>query len=413
MTTIQSIEAYSPAQKAGIKTGETLVSINGHIIEDVLDYRFYSADDMLTVETHTPGKKIKLYRIANPNYSPLGITFENSLMDRAKSCANKCVFCFIDQLPTGLRETLYFKDDDARLSFLQGNYITLTNLSERELDRIIALRISPIHVSVHTTNPELRIQMMGSKRAGDILPRLQKLCGAGIEVHCQIVVCPGLNDGAELKRTLTEIPDGCASISVVPVGLTKHRAGLPELTPAGEREANDIIDTVERAGRKNAYIADELFLKAKRALPGVEYYDDFPQFENGVGMLALFESEFNREAKRSNKKDYKPFSIATGVAAAPMFQRLLGKYGKIYAIQNDKFGHSVDVAGLVTGGDLIAQLSGEELGLSLYIPNVMLRDGGDVFLDDVSVDDVRRELNIEVVVCENDGAKFAETVFNL
>ncbi|MDR3149750.1 MAG: DUF512 domain-containing protein, partial [Oscillospiraceae bacterium] len=290
MTTIQSIEAYSPAQKAGIKTGETLVSINGHIIEDVLDYRFYSADDMLTVETHTPGKKIKLYRIANPNYSTLGITFENSLMDRAKSCANKCVFCFIDQLPKGLRETLYFKDDDARLSFLQGNYITLTNLSERELDRIIALRISPIHVSVHTTNPELRIQMMGSKRAGEILPRLKKLCGSGIEVHCQIVVCPGLNDGEELKRTLNEIPDSCASISVVPVGLTKHRAGLPVLTPVGEREANDIIDTVERAGRKNAYIADELFLKAKRALPSAEYYDDFPQFENGVGMLALFES---------------------------------------------------------------------------------------------------------------------------
>jgi putative radical SAM enzyme (TIGR03279 family) len=399
--------------KAGIKSGETLIAINGHIIEDVLDYRFYSADDILTVETHTPDQTVRLYRIANPNYYPIGLTFKNALMDSAKSCSNRCVFCFVDQLPDGLRQTLYFKDDDARLSFLQGNYITLTNLSERELDRVIALKISPIHVSVHTTNPDLRVRMMGNIRAAELMPRLRRLCDSGIEVHCQIVVCPGINDGTELERTLLEIPDNCASISVVPVGLTKHRAGLTPLTPVGKLEAVDIINAVERVGRKNAYIADELFLKAERELPGVDYYDDFPQFENGVGMLALFEDEFSKTIKRHKKTRFTPFSVASGAAAAPMLERLLGEYGNVYAVQNDKFGHSVDVAGLVTGGDLIAQLRGKKLEQRLYIPNVMLRGGDDVFLDDVSIGDVTRALNVEVVVCENDGAAFAERIFDL
>jgi putative radical SAM enzyme (TIGR03279 family) len=416
MTTIQSVDTYSPAYKAGVKPGELLASINGHEIIDVLDYRFYSADDKIVLETHTAGGKVIIRRVKNPDYEPLGLNFDTYLMDKPKGCANKCVFCFIDQLPEGLRDTLYFKDDDARLSFLQGNYITLTNLSERELDRIIALRISPVHVSVHTTNPELRVQMMGNRLAADIMPRLKRLADGGIELHCQIVVCPGLNDGAELERTIRELPANVSSVSVVPVGLTKHRGGLPEVAPVGEAEANAIIDVVERVNRKGVYLADELFLKAKRELPKVDYYEDFPQFENGVGMLALFESDFRSEIReqRAESRVTRAFSVATGVAAASMFERILKDFpAKVYAVRNDFFGESVDVAGLVTGRDLIAQLKGKDLGECLFIPSVMLRHGGDLFLDSVSLEDAKRELGVPVFAAENDGGLFAEKIIEI
>ncbi|MDR2530902.1 MAG: DUF512 domain-containing protein [Oscillospiraceae bacterium] len=435
MTTILSVDTSSPAALAGIQPGETLVAINGAVIEDVLDYRFYSADDPLFVETHTADCRVMVRRVDNPTYGAIGLNFVSTLMDRPRGCANRCVFCFIDQLPPGLRESLYFKDDDARLSFLQGNYITLTNLTERELDRIVALRISPIHVSVHTTNPELRVRMMGSRAAADLVPRLRKLADGGITLHCQVVVCPGLNDGEELERTLRELPSNVASVSVVPVGLTRHRENLPLLTPVGQSEAAAIIDIVDRVRRSGitasislphgavarfmltpphptrVYCADELYLKAKRSLPPISYYDDFPQFENGVGMLASFESEFE-SASGSGSRTVAPFSLATGYAAIGMFERLVRNFtGVAYAIRNDFFGESVDVAGLITGRDLIAQLRGKQLGSRLFIPKVMLRgggepDGGGVFLDDVTVAEVERELGVPVIAVENNGESF-------
>jgi len=412
MTTIQSVDRYSLADNAGIKVGERLVAINGHRIIDVLDYRFYATDDVLLVETLTEHNEVKLRRIYNPNYETLGLNFPSALMDKPRGCANKCIFCFIDQLPDGLRETLYFKDDDSRLSFLQGNYITLTNLSEREIDRIIALRISPIHVSVHATNPELRVKMMGNPRAADIMPRLKRLCDAHIEVHCQIVVCPGWNDGQELARSIRELPENVSSLSIVPVGLTKHRNNLTPVQAVGFKEANEIIDVVEKVGRKGVYCADELYLKAKRPLPEVNYYDDFPQFENGVGMLSLFEADFNRLNVKFD--GIEPFSIATGYAAAPMFERLLKNApANVYAIRNEFFGESVDVAGLITGRDIIAQLKSRELGKRLFIPSVMLRHGGDLFLDSVSLDEVVKALGVPIEVIENDAQEFAKAILQL
>ncbi|MGI5935918.1 MAG: DUF512 domain-containing protein [Oscillospiraceae bacterium] len=424
-TVIKSIEPDSPLYNK-VHPGDRLLAINGNRIADVLDYKYYSYDSKLTLEIEDAGGKTVRVRVRKEEGQDLGLEFETYLMDRARSCANKCLFCFIDQLPKGMRESLYFKDDDARLSFLTGNYITLTNLSERELDRIIALRISPINISVHATDPELRVRLLGNPRAAWGYEIMKRLAEGGITINCQIVCCPGLNDGQALSRTMEDLAvlyPQVASVSVVPVGLTKHREGLPLLRPFGRETAAETIRQVngfgriclEKYGSRIFYCADELYLKAGMPIPGDEYYEGWPQLENGVGMLRLLETEFLGELKLADPGygSGRPFSIATGVAAAPFIHKLLMTaaekcyklQGKVYAVVNDFFGHSIDVAGLVTGGDLIAQLRGADLGERLLIPQNMLRHGEGVFLDDVTLEDVERELGIPVCPVAQDGAQ--------
>ena len=424
---IKKIESHSPLLHKAHE-GDRLVSINGHEIIDVLDYKFFSYDTRLAVELESPGGHRRTVKVKKREGGDLGLEFDTYLMDKARPCRNRCVFCFVDQLPRGMRQTLYFKDDDARLSFLTGNYITLTNLSERELQRIIDLRVSPINVSVHATDPELRVKLLGNKNAGRGYELMQRLAEGGITMNCQIVCCPGLNDGEALSKSMEDLSalyPRVNSVSIVPVGLTKHREGLCSLKPFDLDSARETISRInaygesclEKYGSRIFFASDELYLKAKLPLPEDEYYEDYAQLENGVGLLRLLTVEFLAALESfDGNVSNKPFSIATGVSAAPFLEKLLvtaqEKYanisGRVYAIVNDFFGHTIDVAGLITGGDLIAQLKGRPLGERLLIPRNMLRDGETVFLDDVSVSDVERELGVSVVIVEQDGGDLLE-----
>ena len=427
---IKSIENGSPASKTRISVGDRLLFINGSEINDVLDYKYHSYDKNLVLELEDDGGKRKKIKIKKPEGMDIGLDFETYLMDKARSCSNKCVFCFIDQLPKGMRETLYFKDDDARLSFLQGNYITLTNLSEREARRIIDLHISPINVSVHTTDPELRCRMLGNKNAGRGIEIMKQFCDAGIKLNCQIVCCPEINDGEVLSRTLSDLIDmypGVSSVSVVPVGLTKHRSDLPALKPFDTAISKDTIARVDKAGEQCLenfgtrlfFCADEMYIEAGLDIPDDEYYEDYPQLENGVGMLRLLTEEFCASLEDYDCASDEPFSIVTGCAAAEYLTNLLYLAetkcdtinGRVYPIRNDFFGEMVDVAGLVTGGDIIDQLSDKELGTRILIPKNMLRYGGDVFLDDVKLSDVEEKLNVSVRVVMQDGEDLAKAIF--
>jgi len=427
---IRSVDPGSPAERAHISVGDILLSINGHEIRDVLDYKYYSYDAKLTIELLSEGKK-KRVTVRKPESADMGLEFETYLMDKARSCANKCVFCFVDQLPRGMRDTLYFKDDDHRLSFLQGNYITLTNLSEREIRRIIELKISPINISVHATEPELRAMLLGNKNGGRGIEIMREFAAAGITMNCQIVCCPGLNDGEHLAKSMADLADmypGVSSVSVVPVGLTKHREGLYPLCPFDEKLAAETVALVDGFGEKCLaqygtrmfFCADELYLKAHLPLPEDEYYEDYPQLENGVGMLRMLICEF-RAALRDmpDEPDGNPFSIACGRSAAPFMEMLINeaaeKYGNVrgvvHAVDNDFFGHTIDVSGLVTGGDIVKQLSGKELGTRLLLPRNMLRHGEVVFLDDMTIDGLSEALGVPVRVVEQDGFDLADAVF--
>jgi len=420
-TVITSVDPRSPAEKAGIRAGEKLLSISGHPVVDVLDYRFYGYDrDPILVLSDEAGKERSL-RVKKDEGLDLGLNFDTYLMDEPKPCSNHCLFCFVDQMAPGCRETLYFKDDDARLSFLMGNYITLTNLSEREAQRIIDLRISPINVSVHATDPKLRCTLLGNKNAARSLELMEAFGKAGIQMNGQIVLCPGWNDGEQLQRTMEDMARwGFVSCSIVPVGLTKFRQGLSKLRPVEKEEACAVIDQVEAFGEKCLaqygsrmfFCSDEMYIRAGRPLPEEDFYEGYVQIENGVGMLRSLITEFESGLKMEDPVDEMPtpFTIATGVSARPFLQELvdlareqLGLQGQVIAIQNDFFGHTIDVAGLVTGGDLIAQLKGKDLGSRLLIPVNMLRHGGDVFLDDLHVSDVERELGVPVTVVDQDG----------
>ena len=434
-TMIRRVEPRSPAAKAGVQAGETLVEINGKQILDVLDYKFYSYDARLTLTLQAPDGASRTLRVRKEEGEDLGLEFETYLMDRARSCANNCIFCFVDQMPPGMRKSLYFKDDDARLSFLMGNYLTLTNLSQREVERIIALRISPINVSVHTTDPELRCEMLKNRRAGEGIAIMRRFAQASITMNCQIVSCPGINDGPALDRTLRDLADmapAVNSISVVPVGVTKYREGLYPLRPYTKEEAAALLDQVEafaaahkaRHGTSLVWCSDEFYLLAGRALPQEDYYEDFTQLDNGVGMLRLLRQEFCRGLDLMEPQEMEgtiPFAIATGVSAAPFLTELLdlarekcGKIkGTVYPIRNEFFGETITVAGLVTGGDLIAQLRGKPLGERLLIPQNMLRHGERVFLDDVSLDDVERELGVPVTPVAQDGYELLDAMCGL
>lgn len=431
MAKVTEVDARSPAALAGLKVGDELKAINGHEIHDVLDLIFYSYEPSFIIDVERGGKQMGL-RVKKQTGEPLGVEFESYLIDQPRSCHNKCVFCFIDQMPPGMRDTLYFKDDDARLSFLQGNYVTLTNLSDADLKRIVDMRISPINVSVHTTNPELRVKMLNNRFAGEKLAYLKTLSDGGVDINAQIVLCPGLNDRGELTRTLEDLAalDGVVSCSVVPVGLSKYRDGLAKLDPVTKEDALDIIERVDRIGEKCLetrgsrvfYCSDEIFLLAEKPLPDVDYYEDFPQLENGVGMAALFVDEFSaRLDELSDGERIEPFTLATGTLFYPILVKLVdllrAKWhnidAEVVAIKNRFFGESITVAGLVTGGDLIDQLRGRVEGRTLILPSAMLRAGEDVFLDDVSIGDVKRELKPSDVRTNSGGAELLDAILGI
>ena len=428
-TIITSVDRHSPAERAGIAAGEQLLTINGHEIIDVLDYRFYGYDTDCRLELREPSGAVRTVSLRKPEGRDLGLNFDTVLMDEMRSCANHCIFCFVDQMPPGMRKTLYFKDDDARLSFLQGNYITLTNLTEREAQRIIDLRISPINVSVHTTDPQLHCTMLGNKNALRSLDYIRAFCKAGIVMNGQIVVCPGWNDGDQLRRTLRDLTEmQFSSCSLVPVGITKYRQGLAKLRPVDAATAAEIIDIADEYGRENLerfgtrrfFCADELYLRAGRPLPQAEYYEGYRQLENGVGLMRSLEDDFLAGlATVDVPAHFSRFTIATGTAAAPflrgLVQRAMGDYpglrGQVIAVENDFFGHTIDVAGLLTGQDISAQLRGRDLGDRVLIPIHMMRHGETVFLDDYTVERLSRELGVPVQVVDEDGFALVDAMF--
>ena len=411
--TISSVIPLSPCANKGIQAGDRLLKINGHDINDGLDYRFYVIEERLQMAFRSADDTRT--RVITVEGEDPGLEFETYLMDKQHSCRNKCVFCFIDQMPKGMRDSLYFKDDDSRLSFLFGNYITLTNLSEQEGQRIIDMHISPINVSVHTTNPALRCKMMNNRFAGEALSWLDRFAQAGIELNCQLVLCPGWNDGEELSRSLEDLAKLCPSlksVAAVPVGLTKYRDGLEPLRLFTADEAAAVIDTMtafgdrllEQTGDRIVYPSDEFYLIAKRELPPPSFYGDYPQLENGVGVLSLQHEEFEDALADWNETPTAGKTvIATGTSAAPFIERLVALAKErflsidcdVKAIRNDFFGDTITVAGLVTGQDLVAQLKGCGAARVL-IPECMLRFEGDRFLDDLTIEDVEQALGMRV-----------------
>lgn len=430
---IRDIESGSPAAKTKICAGDTLVSLNGHEIMDVLDYRFYQDEKKIVAVIINSAGKIKKIRIKKDEYEEIGLLFDTYLMDDKRSCKNKCVFCFIDQLPKGLRESLYFKDDDSRLSFLFGNYITLTNITEHEVERIIKMHISPINISVHTTNPELRVKMMTNKNAGKVLNIIKRFDEAGIRMNCQLVLCPGYNDGEQLERSLRDLTAletvGC--IAAVPVGLTKFRDGLAPLEPFDQKKAQEVLDIIdrfgdecaERYGERRVYGADEFYLLSGRDIPPAEYYGDFLQLENGVGLWALLKQETHEalEYIECSGDNMRKISIATGIAAADLIKSIAqdcmkkhcGLNCNVYPIKNNFFGERITVAGLVTATDIIEQLSGKDLGEELLIPSVMLRNEGDMFLDSITLEELSEKLNIKITPVDNNGEQLISKILGV
>ena len=432
MTVVCSVDAHSPASRAGIKVGEQLVQVNGHPVLDVLDYKFYTYDPKLSLVLRSPEGKERTVKVRKREGEDLGLNFETYLMDKARCCANRCIFCFVDQLPGGMRDTLYFKDDDARLSFLMGNYITMTNLSPRELDRIVELRVAPINISVHATDPDLRVMMLGHRNAGQIMNIMERFAKAHITMNCQIVSCPGINDGAQLRKSMEDLESlypYVKSVSIVPVGLTCHREGLHPLEPYDKPKAEAVLDLVEefaqkcldKHGSRIFWCSDEFYLRAERAIPEDEYFEDYTQLENGVGMLRLLRTEFDSALRLADPvESVRPFSTACGVDAAAWIREIVDSAaekchtkGNVYPIVNHFLGETITVSGLVTGGDLIAQLKGRDLGERLLIPINMLRHGEDVFLDDITLSDVERELNVEVIPVNQDGFDLCDAIFDI
>lgn len=427
---IVNVGPRSPAARARIAPGEKLVSINGREIGDVLDYKYHSYDARLDIELEGGAGARRRVLVRKREGADLGLGFETYLMDSAHACHNRCIFCFIDQMPKGMRPSLYFKDDDSRLSFLTGNYVTLTNLGEAEAERICQQRISPINISVHTTDPELRNMMLGNRRAGESLQIMKRFYDARIVMNCQIVVCPDINDGDRLldtMRDLAELHPYVSSVSVVPFGATRHREGLCPIRLFEKPDAESALNTVrafsdtclEKYGSRIFFCSDEIYLKAESELPDADYYEGYPQFENGVGMLTSLRDEFDAALKFAGKVKCRRVTIATGAAAEAFLRGLIYTAREkcdnilcnVIGIENDFFGRSVTVAGLVTGQDLISQLRGLDLGEELLIPPSMLRADEEVFLDDVSRLDVERELGVPVRAVGTEGWELFEAIF--
>lgn len=433
---ISRIMPDSIAEELGVEPGDVLLSVNGCEIGDVFDYHYFTNEEYLTVSIRKVyGEEWEL-DIEKEYEEDLGIEFENGLMDDYKSCQNKCIFCFIDQMPPGMRDTLYFKDDDSRLSFLQGNYVTLTNMKEHDLERIIAYKLAPINISVQTTNPELRCKMLNNRFAGDALSKLDRLYEAGIPMNGQIVLCKGINDGEELERSITDLMQYMPvmeSVSVVPVGLSRFREGLFPLEPFTKEDARKVLEMIHRfqgicmqkCGMHFIHASDEWYLLAEEELPQEDNYDGYIQLENGVGMLRLLRTEFAEALAEAQKEAFKDstvqaekgsfFTIATGLLAAPTICELAGKFMEVFPqaeiqvipIVNHFFGEQITVSGLLTGQDIIAQLKGKHLGDRLLLPCNLLRSGEDVFLDDVTLAQVENALQVKVDIVKSSGQDLA------
>ena len=429
---VTGVVKNSATYRAGVRKGDMLISVNGHGIRDVLDYMFYSAEQEVVLVLKRQDKHIVL-KIVKSEYDDLGMEFQSFLMDNKQSCTNKCVFCFIDQMPPGMRETLYFKDDDARLSFLQGNYVTLTNMKDEDIDRIIDMHLN-VNISVHTTNPELRCKMMNNRFAGEKLKYLKRLADADIGMNCQIVLCPGLNDGEELKRSLDDLGQlapAVKSVAVVPVGLTKFREGLYPLKLFDKDGAAETIRLIEEYqqkflkdfGTRLVFPADEFYLTAGLPIPDNDYYEDYPQYENGVGMLRSLEDEFSRRMRKIDVMPHKlrNVSIATGAAAYEFISELArsaeekypGLNCRVYKIINNFFGDTITVTGLLTGQDLAEQLLGKKLGGTLLLSESMVMRGSDIFLDDMTVPQLEQKLNVKIKLTPQDGAMLFDNIVGI
>lgn len=436
---IKKILPGSIAEEFELAPGDRLISINGHEIEDIFDYQFYAEDTYIEILIEKPDGEQWILEIDKEEDEDLGIEFDNGLMDEYRSCHNKCIFCFIDQMPKGMRDTLYFKDDDSRLSFLQGNYVTLTNMSDHDLDRIIQYHLSPINISFQTMNPELRCKMLNNRFAGEALKKVDRLNEAGIEMNGQIVLCKGVNDGEELAFSIREmmryIPN-LQSVSVVPVGLSKYRDGLFPLEPFTREDAREVLSTIhhyqnesyQKYGNHFIHASDEWYILAGEELPQEENYDGYLQLENGVGMMRLLLNEFEEAVKELQEKisagtlDFSSREISMATArlaypfirdmAARMMEMVPGLMIHVYEIRNDFFGEMITVSGLLTGQDLIAQLTGKELGEALYLPQNVLRSGEEVFLDDVTVTEMEKALQVKVDIIKSSGRDFVNAVLD-
>ncbi|MGI6041467.1 MAG: DUF512 domain-containing protein [Candidatus Alectryocaccobium sp.] len=427
---IISVEPNSIAEEMEIEPGDELVSINGEEINDIFDYMFLTENTYLEVVIRKPDKEEWLLEIEKDEDEELGLDFDTGIMDDYKSCHNKCIFCFIDQMPPGMRDTLYFKDDDSRLSFLQGNYVTLTNMSEKDIGRIIKYHMSPLNVSFQAMNPEVRCKMLHNRFAGDILEKARMLADGGIEMNGQIVLCKGVNDGDELEYSLSVLETlypALKSVSVVPVGLTKFRDGLFPLEPFETEESREVLDLIgkhqkrmrEKYGVNFVYASDEWYMQAGYELPSEEYYDGYPQLENGVGMMRLLDTEVNEYLSGISGDDRaRTVSIATGVLPGSFIKELAGcvmeKFPNIninvYPIINEFFGEHITVSGLITGTDLMKQLEGKELGERLLLPVNMMRAGEKVFLDDYTIEDVEKHLDTKIEIVDSSGEAFCRAV---
>lgn len=424
---IHQVTKGSIADDLGIEAGDMIVSLNGVPVEDTIEYSYLEADEYVELEIQHQDGEVVIYEIEKDYDEELGLQFSNPIIDSVKSCSNRCIFCFIDQLPPNMRETLYIKDDDSRLSFLQGNFITMTNMKERDIEKLIKYRISPINISVHTTNPELRVRMLKNRFAGKIMEHIRRLSEVGIVMNAQIVCVPQFNDKEELDRTIRDLSSfypQMQSVAVVPVGLTKHRENLPDLTLFDEDSANALIDQIEQhqqtllkqLGTRFVFASDEFYVMANRTLPTQEHYEGYIQLENGVGLMRKFETEVIERLRAlplSTSKLYRKITIATGHSAFAFMSNIarliMEKIDNIRIdvrkIRNEFFGETITVAGLITGSDLIAQLSNVDLGDALFLPRVMFRSDELVFLDDLKIQDVEHRLKVPVVVneiCGND-----------